>query len=221
MHSALGDPARLRIADALALTDASPSELGARLGIASNLLAHHLGVLERAGIVRRSRSQADRRRTYLSLKPAALALLGHTTTQVPPGVRRVVFVCTENAARSQLAVVLWATHSQLPATSAGIEPARRVHPRTLAAARRHHLPLKPTPPRRLDDVLDHDDLVITVCDRAHEHMRAPHEWLHWSVPDPVRDLDNAAFDHVITELDRRLAQLGPTLTHTRTDHRRN
>ncbi len=50
MHAALADPARLRITDTLLAGDASPSELAAMLAMPSNLLAHHLHVLEQAGI---------------------------------------------------------------------------------------------------------------------------------------------------------------------------
>ena len=46
MHAALGEPARLAIVDELAVSDRSPKELGERLDIPSNLLAHHLTVLE-------------------------------------------------------------------------------------------------------------------------------------------------------------------------------
>ena len=46
VHAALADPARLRITDALGDGDASPKELGAMLAMPSNLLAHHLRVLE-------------------------------------------------------------------------------------------------------------------------------------------------------------------------------
>ena len=51
VHAALGEPARLAIVDRLVPGDASPSELAAALGVASNLLAHHLRVLEQAGVV--------------------------------------------------------------------------------------------------------------------------------------------------------------------------
>jgi protein-tyrosine-phosphatase/DNA-binding HxlR family transcriptional regulator len=209
MHNALGDPARLAIVDALALSDATPTELRTQLGLPSNLMAHHLGVLERAGILRRTRSHADRRRTYLGLLPEALQLLGHPRSRQ---AGRVVFVCTENAARSQLAAVLWSRHSELPAASAGIHPAPRVHPRTVAAARRHRLTLAGTTPRRLDDVIGIDDLIVTVCDLAHEEMRAPQDWLHWSIPDPISDLDNAVFDQVISELGTRMTRLSPAVT---------
>src|ERR671918_1973250 len=53
IHRALADPHRLEIVDELAMSDRSPSELGASLGIGSNLLAHHLRVLEEAGGVER------------------------------------------------------------------------------------------------------------------------------------------------------------------------
>ncbi len=50
-HAALGDPIRLAVVDALAVGDASPGDLGRQVGIGANLLAHHLRVLEDAGIV--------------------------------------------------------------------------------------------------------------------------------------------------------------------------
>jgi DNA-binding transcriptional ArsR family regulator len=54
VHAALGDPARLAIVDRLVLGDASPSEIGRVLGLSSNLLAHHVKLLERAGVLERS-----------------------------------------------------------------------------------------------------------------------------------------------------------------------
>ena len=48
-HAALGDPVRLAIVDELAVSDLAPVELHERIGIASNLLAHHLDVLETRG----------------------------------------------------------------------------------------------------------------------------------------------------------------------------
>src|SRR3954447_21012897 len=104
VHAALGDPARLAIVDALTLGDASPGEIGADLGMATNLVAHHVKVLQDAGLIVRTRSEGDRRRTYLRLEPQVLASL------TPPrldGAARVVFVCTHNSARSQLAAALW------------------------------------------------------------------------------------------------------------------
>jgi ArsR family transcriptional regulator, arsenate/arsenite/antimonite-responsive transcriptional repressor / arsenate reductase (thioredoxin) len=53
IHAALADRGRLVIVDPLLLEDASPSELQTALSMSSSLIAHHLGVLEGAGIVRR------------------------------------------------------------------------------------------------------------------------------------------------------------------------
>src|SRR6201989_602414 len=72
IHAALADQARLLITDTLAEGDASPSELGGILALPSNLLAHHLHVLEQAGIITRRRSEGDHRRSYLRLVPRAV-----------------------------------------------------------------------------------------------------------------------------------------------------
>src|SRR6185436_10313437 len=67
VHAALGEPVRLAIVDRLGPGDASPGELAAAVGVGSNLLAHHLNVLEEAGVIRRVRSEGDRRRSYVQL----------------------------------------------------------------------------------------------------------------------------------------------------------
>jgi ArsR family transcriptional regulator, arsenate/arsenite/antimonite-responsive transcriptional repressor / arsenate reductase (thioredoxin) len=136
VHAALGDPARLAIVDLLSLGDPSPGELARALDMPTNLIAHHLKVLADTGLVVRSPSEGDRRRTYLRLVPQMLLSL--RPPALPP-VRRVVFVCTHNSARSQLATALWARRSTIPATSAGTRPAPRVNPRAVRIARRHGL----------------------------------------------------------------------------------
>src|SRR3954452_93757 len=98
IHAALADPARLRIVDTLVVGDASPSELAVMLAMPSNLLAHHLRVLEGEGLVTRTRSEGDGRRSYLRLVPGALDDLSPAPLRA---VTRVVFVCTANSARSQ------------------------------------------------------------------------------------------------------------------------
>ena len=207
-HAALGEPARLAIVERLLLSDASPTELGRALALPSNLLAHHLGLLEQAGLVTRARSEADHRRTYVRLNHGALAGL------VPAGSRRaarVVFVCTANSARSPLAAALWQRRSPLPAASAGTQPAPRVHPGTVAAARRHGLRLAGGGTRHLDAVLRPGDLVVAVCDNAHEHAARTGDWLHWAVPDPAPAGTDDAFDDVIEELSERIERLAPAL----------
>jgi protein-tyrosine-phosphatase len=209
LHAALGEPARLAIVDRLVLGDAAPGELGRALGVPSNLMAHHVKLLEQAGLVERSRSEGDHRRTYLRLRPAALAHL------VPEGsvpASRVVLVCTRNSARSQLAAALWARRSPVPATSAGTEPAARVHPMAVAAARARGLSLAHARTAHVADVLRPDDLVVAVCDNAHEHLDV--DRLHWSVPDPSRAGTEEAFDRVVTDLADRVDRLAPAVHPT-------
>lgn len=207
-HAALSDPARLRVVDLLSLGDLSPSELQNILGMPSNLLAHHLNVLEGEGIVARSRSHADRRRSYVRLLATAFDDL---TPGTIGSARRVVFVCTANSARSQLAAALWRRHSQIPAASAGTHPADRIDPGAISAARRHDMPLRIVKPKMLSDILADDDLVITVCDNAREEL-GNLGGLHWSIPDPVRVATDQAFDNAYNDLAQRVGDLAPRLT---------
>lgn len=213
--AALGDPTRLAIVDHLALGDRSPSDLAAALGIGSNLVAHHLAVLEAAHLVVRHRSAADGRRRYVGLGPA-----------VPDGVvaparlaaSRVVFICRHNAARSPFAAALWATCSSVPATSAGATPAAAVHPAAVAAARRYGVDLTGHRPRGYEAcgapattfVASPDPwLVVSVCDVAFEDdppLPAAHQ-RHWSVPDPLSDPGAPSCDTAFADIAGRIARL--------------
>lgn len=206
-HAALGDASRLNIVDLLTLGDLSPTEIAAALGLASNLVAHHLKVLESVGMVERSRSEADRRRSYVRLTATALAGLTPGRTE---RASRVVFVCTANSARSQLAAALWATRSGIPVASGGTHPAERIAPGAMATAERHTLALTAEAPLALDAVLTDADFVITVCDNAHEELGVAGD-LHWSIPDPVRAGSDDAFDSAYDELERRITVLAPRL----------
>ena len=207
VHGALADVSRLRIVDTLSLGDASPSELAAMLEMPSNLLAHHLRTLEAAGLVQRRRSEGDGRRSYLHLRPETLEAV-QPAPVAPP--ERILFVCTGNSARSHLAAALWRRTSAIPAASAGTHPADAIDPGAIDVAKRHGLPLPRRRPRHLADVLHPDDLVVTVCDLAHEELRHPAR-LHWSVPDPVRQGRPAAFDNAFTQLAERVDQLAARL----------
>ena len=207
VHAALADPARLQITDTLSAGDTSPSELATMLAMPSNLLAHHLHVLEQAGLLTRRRSDGDRRRTYLQLVPGALDLL---TRPAPRTAGRVLFVCTANSARSHLAAALWRRASNLPAASAGTHPAARIEPGAIAAARRHRLPMRRLRPRHVSDVRHHGDLLITVCDLAHEEL-AEATAVHWSIPDPVPAGDPGSFDAALAQLADRVGRLAPRL----------
>ncbi|MEU7613918.1 helix-turn-helix domain-containing protein [Micromonospora sp. NPDC049204] len=210
IHAALGDPARLAVVDALILGDASPGEIAHDLGMPTNLVAHHVKVLSEAGLVVRGRSEGDRRRTYLRLRPEALA----TLTPAPlTGVSRVVFVCTHNSARSQLAAALWSDRTHTSAASAGTKPAERVHPRAVAVAHRHGLQLDVAGTAHVTDIVRDDDLLIAVCDNAHEELSGPvRPRLHWSVPDPVRVDTDAAFEAAFADLAARIDRVAPVIT---------
>jgi ArsR family transcriptional regulator, arsenate/arsenite/antimonite-responsive transcriptional repressor / arsenate reductase (thioredoxin) len=220
VHAALGDPARLRIMDRLAVSDASPGEIARLLDLPTNLVAHHLGVLDAAGLIQRTRSEGDRRRSYLHLVPEALSGLVHPRLTPPD---RVVFVCTHNSARSQLAAALWRQRTGRPVTSAGTRPAARVHPRAVKIAYRHGLALDPTGTAHVAEVIHDGDLVIAVCDNAYEDLTNHAETgvvrprLHWSIPDPVRVDTDAAFETAYTDIAARIDRLAPTLT-TGADH---
>lgn len=207
LHAALGDPIRLAVVDQLALGDLSPGELGSSLGIAGNLLAHHLRVLERAELVERIRSEGDSRRVYVRL-------LGPVPDEglVHPPPRRVVFICTRNSARSQFAVATWRAASDVPAESAGTAPAPAVHPLALRTARARGLRLDGAHPVDAGDVLAPDDLVIAVCDAAHESLGPAMPRLHWSVPDPVRRGTPVAFESALDEVEGRVHRLAAALT---------
>jgi protein-tyrosine-phosphatase len=204
-HAALADPARLRMVDLLTLGDFSPSELQTELGMASNLLSHHLRSLEEAGLVIRQRSEADRRRSYIRLAAGALDGL-------VPGAehraRRVMFVCTRNSARSQLAAALWQQVSDIPSSSAGTHPADRIAQGAIEVARRHGVDLADLRPRRLDPVPGEKDLVVTVCDNAHEELGGL-GGVHWSVRDPLRLGTEEAFEEAFDDIAHRINDLAP------------
>lgn len=208
VHRALGDGARLRIVDLLAVGDASASELGSALQMPSNLLAHHLKVLERAGLVTRRRSEGDARRSYLSLRNRAAVrdIAGGPEVMVTP--RRVLFVCTANTARSHLAAALWRQVSHVRAASAGTHPGDVVNPGAVDVAQRHGLPLPEVAPRLLADAFLQGDLILTVCDRAHEEL-GDLGWAHWSIPDPVTSGAEDAFEAAYEDLAARVATLAP------------
>src|SRR3546814_20663703 len=114
-HAALADPTRLRMLDLLTLGDLAPRELETRLALPSNLLAHHLKVLEGAGLIVRTRSEGDRRRSYVRMVPEATRGLD---PQAAVAASRVVFVCTANSARSHLGDHFWVARCTVPGAAA-------------------------------------------------------------------------------------------------------
>lgn len=205
-HAALADPARLRMLDLLALGDLSPTELSEELALPSNLIAHHLKVLQREGMIHRGRSEGDGRRTYVTLAPGGLPDLGLATVA---SATRVVFVCSANSARSQLAQALWNDVSEIPAISAGTHPADAVAAGAIATAAKHGLNLTGVVPQQVAGLVQETDFVITVCDRAHEEF--PARSVHWSVPDPVPTSTDEAFEAAYENLTARVTRLAPRM----------
>ncbi len=204
LFAALGDPIRLAIVEELMVSDAAPRELAIRHSLPTNLLSHHLAVLEEARVISRSVSSGDRRRRYLSLRRETL---GHLRLEPSVPLGPVLFVCTHNSARSQLAAALWQSIVRGPAGSAGTEPAATIHPGTVDVAKRAGLDLPATQPRHLDDVDVDPELVITVCDQAHEQIGDSMRHWHWSTPDPVTKPTARSFDTALERLRSRIVAL--------------
>jgi protein-tyrosine-phosphatase len=123
----------------------------------------------------------------------------------------VVFVCTANSARSQLAAARWNAISPVPAASAGTHAAARVHPRAAATGRRHGLRVGRVKPVALEQVLRDGDLVIAVCDNVHEELGPGRDRLHWSIPDLVRVDTDEAFETAYADITRRVERLAATV----------
>ena len=202
-HAALGEPQRLAIVDELSRSDRSPSELQSIVGLPSNLLAHHLDVLEAVGLISRHRSSGDGRKRYVRLERGELRALNPGRALKPT---KALFVCTHNSARSQMAAAIWKQRTGHDSISAGTHPASAVHPGAIAAAKRIGLDLTDQVPRHLDELRSRPSLVITVCDQAHEEL-GDSDHLHWSIPDPVRTGGRRAFDSARDEIAERIAQL--------------
>lgn len=203
VHAALSEPIRVAIVDELRRSDRSPKELGHRLDVAPSLLAFHLDALAEVGLIDRIVSSGDRRRRYVRLHPDRLDLDAHDgpiDLHAP-----MLFVCTRNSARSQLAAAVWRADRGGVASSAGTEPADVVHPGAYAAAARAGLDLGDARPRRLD-VVPAGTTVVTVCDLAHEQLPSVPAW-HWSIPDPAVDGSDAAFDRALDLIRTRIDTL--------------
>jgi protein-tyrosine-phosphatase/DNA-binding transcriptional ArsR family regulator len=209
VHGALADPIRVAIVDELGTSDRTPTELGRSLGIPSNLTAHHLRILEQRGVVERRRSIGDGRRAYVHL------LLGPLEGLIIRPVllaESVVFVCTRNSARSQLAAAMWnRSRPTVRAESAGTHPNGRVHPRAIRIGRQRGLDLAGATPRLLDPASASDSLIVTVCDQAREEL-ADHVSIHWSVRDPVAIGTEKAFKTAADEIAWRVERLSDSVS---------
>jgi protein-tyrosine-phosphatase len=222
IHGALADAYRLRIVDELFVSDRSPFELARSLAIAPNLLAHHLDVLAHAGVIERVVSAGDGRRRYVCLVPDAFTEIADPVAKLL--ARHILFVCTANSARSQMAAAVWNSRHEVPASSAGTRPVERVRPEAIQAAARAGLDLHAARTRSIDEVTERPDLVVTVCDVAHEELRALQDdpaVLHWSIPDPAARRSPSAYDDALERIVSRVETLAPRVHRLTAARRRS
>jgi arsenate reductase len=128
---------------------------------------------------------------------------------------RVLFLCTGNSARSQMAEALLNSKGKgrFEAASAGSRPAARVNPFAIETLRQHGIAWAGHAPRSVDGLeREHWDFVVTVCDRAKESCPIfPGQPIlaHWGMPDPAevegdRATKQAAFRDAFVLLSRRI-----------------
>jgi arsenate reductase len=135
-------------------------------------------------------------------------------TTAPNRKFRLLFLCTGNSARSQMAEALlnWKGKGRFEAASAGSRPAARVNPYALDTLREYGIPWAGHPPRSVDGLEREPwDFVITVCDRAKEScpiFPGQPVLAHWGMPDPAAvegdDAAKRAFRDAFVLLSRRI-----------------
>ena len=238
---ALADETRLTILRLLALTDLKSGEIVEQVGVPQNAVSYHLKQLRALGLLRDRRSSADARDVYYNLDLDRLQALYAATgaaLQIPvlplpiavdeeksvdgephPDLDRplrVLFLCTHNSARSQLAegIMRCLGGDAVEVYSAGSAPTA-VHPIALTLLRRWD----DDPARYTSKSLDlfvgqRFDYIITVCDRVRDGCPVfPDDpvRIHWSFPDPAlvedSDAQARAFHTVQRELCTRIRYL--------------
>ena len=130
---------------------------------------------------------------------------------------RILFVCTGNIARSQMAEGLARALAapRVEAASAGTQPnPKGVHPLAVEAMRERGIDISAQRPKKLDDVPGQFDYVITLCDDAAQNcpfVPARRARFHWSIPDPALATGENAqrlafFRDIRDDIERRLRQ---------------
>jgi ArsR family transcriptional regulator, arsenate/arsenite/antimonite-responsive transcriptional repressor / arsenate reductase (thioredoxin) len=231
-----GHPLRWQLLSELARSDRMVHELTGLLRQPQNLVSYHLGQLRDARLVSARRSSADRRDTYYTVDLTRVSgLLASTGAALHPGLRlsapspgraqpgtpgiRVLFLCTGNSARSQMAEALARARSGglIEAHSAGSAP-KALHADAVRVMREEHgIDLAGQRPKHLS-VFAHErfDRVISLCDRVREvcpEFPGHPETIHWSIPDPAADeAGYPAFQQTAAELETRIGFLLAALT---------
>ena len=225
-----GHPLRWRLLSELAGSDCRVRELAALAGQPQNLVSYHLRLLRDAGLVAARRSSFDGRDTYyhLDLARCAQSLAG-AGSALHPGLRlrparpgpagrggrpSVLFLCTGNSARSQLAEALARHRSAgwVRAFSAGSHP-KPVHPDAVRVMAGRGIDLTGARPKHLSVFAGRRfDQVITLCDRVREvcpQFPGQPRCTHWSIPDPAAGGAGSypAFEALAADLDTRIGFL--------------
>lgn len=227
-------PIRWRLLTELGRSDRRVHELVAATGEPQNLVSYHLGRLRDASLVRSRRSAADGRDTYYAVDLGRIAsLLSETGAALHPGLAttpaqalegvprgRVLFLCTGNSARSQMAEALTALRSggRVEARSAGSHP-KQLHPNAVRVLHEDHgIDIGGRSSTHVDELAgEHFDRVVTLCDRVREVCPAlPGHPVHshWSLPDPAAAHDPEdveatlpVFRDVAAQIDTRIQYL--------------
>lgn len=233
-----GEPVRWRLLSELARSDRRVGELTELLGQPQNAVSYHLGRLRAGGLVSARRSSADGRDSYYRIDLVQCAqLLAATGAALHPGLGtdnpspvargstpvRVLFVCSGNSSRSQIAEAFLrqAAGPRVRVASAGASP-KPLHPNTLRVLREYGIDATGLRSKHLDELRRRRfDCVVTVCDKVREicpEFSGGAQAIHWSVPDPAAAgagrATQAAFRAVAADLHTRVRYLAQSLTPT-------
>lgn len=127
---------------------------------------------------------------------------------------RVLFLCTGNSARSQIAEALLAKKGgdRFVVASAGTSPAPAVRPEAVVALAAYGIDWSSAKPKGIDRIIESEwDMVITLCDRSREscaNLPTRPVTAHWGIPDPVstdaRSVRRTEFDDTVALLSWRI-----------------
>lgn len=226
-----GHPLRWRLLSELSRSDRRVRELTAALVEPQSLVSYHLAKLRSAQLVSVRRSSFDARDSYYSLDlERCRVLLADAGAALHPAMQldvservearrrarpvRVLFLCTGNSARSQIAEALLGELAAggVDAVSAGSRP-KPLHANAVAVLRARGIDIASKRSKHLDTFARRRfDYVITLCDRVREvcpEFPGAPQTIHWSIPDPAAepgsdDETYPAFEHTTTELETRI-----------------
>ena len=228
-----GHPLRWRLLLELARSDLRVGELCELAGRPQSLVSYHLRRLRDGGLVRSHRSAADGRDSYYVLDLArcgerfsAAGAALHPALGARPARRAgrtqratVLFLCTGNSARSQMAEALAVELSggRIAAASAGSRP-KPLHPQAVRVMAERGLDIAGRRSKHLDELAGRRfDHVISLCDRVREvcpEFPGGPELVHWSVRDPAQEGTPAAFERTADELRSRIGFLIEAIEQT-------